>query len=162
MSRRTRVPTCIYRRVCVSESSAAVEEGEERLSGNVPQSAGGERRTSDTAEPREEILSRQRARNCQRVTERRASLRQQQKERLYIDGEFKIELDALRSHSNRGMHVFNNCGAVNSRGLLLSRQKRGPSSTTAGQSTAEVCFSLSRQKKERPVFSKCGSAAEDC
>ena len=31
------------------------------------------------------------------------------------------------------MHVFNNCGAVNSRGLLLSRQKRGPSSASAGR-----------------------------
>ena len=73
----------------------------------MPQSAGGEHRTSDTAGPREEIL---------------------------LDGEFKIELDALRSHSNRGMHVFNNCGAVNIRGLLLSRQKR-----------------------ERPIFNNCGS-----
>ena len=73
----------------------------------------------------------------------------------HAHGEFEIDLDALRSHSNRGTHVFNNCGAVNSRGLLLSRQKRERPVFNNGGSVNSR--GLLHQKRERPVFSKCGS-----
>ena len=71
--------------------------------------------------------------------------------------EFEIELNVLQSHSNRGTHVFNNYGPVNSRGLLQSRQKRErPVFNNCGAVNSRGLLQ-SRQKRERPVFNNCGA-----
>ena len=98
---------------------------------------------ADTAEPREEILSRQRARYCQRVTERRVTetatereARRRVQDRARRASESLKQRDArlrssqqqrIASESTEERPIFNNCGSVNSRGLLQ------PESTEEGE-----------------------------
>ena len=133
------------------ESSAAVKRQRSDCLGNVPQS---DNVSGNAALRRPPSRERNdcRARYQLRVTERRAT-------ETAIEREARLARRRVQDRRfgltrTDGTPVFNNCGAVNSTGLLLSPQKR-PVFNTCGSVNSRGLL-RSRQKRERPVFSKCG------
>ena len=135
---------------CSLESSAAVKRLRSDCPGNVPQSDNVSGNAALRRPPTERLL-RQRAQYQLRVTERCATESATEREARLARRRVRDRARrASDSHSNRWDSRLQHCGAVNSTGFLLSPQKRerGPSLTTAGQSTTEDCFGVDTKERE--------------